>query len=177
MTQLTKVLIALAAIGATFAAPVNKPRQLGGEGGASDAIISDTDNASGYGVENALIHISQLMGGDATEPDEPNGNSDSGSGGGSPPPPPPPGPKVRMVKMNKRQLDKISNGVAAVLNAGGENEEATFVEDNGDTIDGQLTSDGTLIGQQIGGDEESIGEGAGNLVPNKMPTVPAAPAA
>ncbi|CEI62198.1 hypothetical protein FVEN_g10303 [Fusarium venenatum] len=176
MTQLTKVLIVLAAIGVTFAAPVNQPRQLGGEGSAADSIISDTDNASGYAVENAEDHIAELLGGHPTEPDEPNGLSGSGSGGGSPPPPLP-GPKARMVKMTKRQGDKISNGGAAILNAVGLTGEADLVETDGDAIDGQTTGDAALIGQQVGGDEEDVGERVGNLVPNKVPTAPGVPGA
>ncbi|RGP65260.1 hypothetical protein FSPOR_7394 [Fusarium sporotrichioides] len=172
MTQLTKVLIILAAVGATFAAPVNKPRQLGGEGSAADSIIGDTDNASGYATENALVHLANLLGGDATEPDEPNGLG--GSGGGSPPPPP---PKSRMVKMTKRQLDKVADGGAAVLNAVGLTGEADFLKTDGDAIDGQATSDGALIGQQVGGDEEDIGERVGNFVPEKVPTAPGVPGA
>ncbi|KAG8672747.1 hypothetical protein FPOAC2_06150 [Fusarium poae] len=175
MTQLTKVLIALAVIGATFAAPVNQPRQLGGEGSAADAIIGDTDNASGYAVENAEDHIAELLGGHPTEPNEPNGLSGSGSGGGSPPPPPP--PKARMVKMTKRQGDKISDGTAAILDAAGLTGEADLVKTDGDAIDGQTTGDAALIGQQVGGDEEDIGERVGNLVPNKLPTAPGVPGA
>lgn len=174
MTQLTKVLIVLAAIGVTFAAPVNQPRQLGGEGSASDSIISDTDNASGYAVENAADHIAELLGGHPTEPDEPNGLSGSGSSGGPPPPPP---PKARMVKMTKRQGDKISDGAAAILDAAGLTGEAALVKTDGDAIDGQTTGDAALIGQQIGGDEEDVGERAGNLVPNKLPTAPGVPGA
>ncbi|WXC60468.1 hypothetical protein SNK03_006344 [Fusarium graminearum] len=173
MTQLTKALIILAAVGATFAAPVNQPRQLGGEGAAADSIISDTDNASGYAGENALIHVAQLLGSDAQEPNEPNGLSGSGSGGGSPPPPPP--PKGRMTKMAKRQGDKLSDGAAAVLNQVGATGEADIIKTDGDAIDGQTTGDGALIGQQVGGDEEDIGERVGNLVPNKMPAAPSVP--
>jgi hypothetical protein len=182
MTQLTKVLIILATVGATFAAPVNKPRQLGGEGSALDSVVSDTDNASGYATENAEIHLANLLGGDASEPDEPNGidGSDGGSGsgsGGNPPPPPPPGPKARSVKMTKRQGDKISNGAAAVLDTVGLTGEGALVETDGDAIDGQTTGDAALIGQQLGGDEEDIGERVGNLVPDKMPAAPGVPAA
>ncbi|EKJ77970.1 hypothetical protein FPSE_01896 [Fusarium pseudograminearum CS3096] len=175
MTQLTKALIILAVVGASFAAPVNQPRQLGGEGAAADSIISDTDNASGYAGENALIHIAQLLGSDAQEPNEPNGLSGSGSGGGSPPPPPP--PKGRMTKMAKRQGDKLSDGAAAVLNQVGATGVADIIKTDGDAIDGQTTGDGALIGEQVGGDEEDIGERVGNLVPNKMPAAPGVPAA
>jgi len=165
MTQLTKVLIILAAAGA-LSAPVNKPRQLGGEGGASDALISDTDNASGYMTENALIHLSHLLGGDAQEPDEPGLSNNGGGSSGGPPPPPP--------KMAKRQLDKAANGAAAVANALGLTGEGDILETDGDAIDGQLTGDGSEIGTQLGTDEEDIGERVGNLVPEKLPNAPAA---
>ncbi|KAH7174629.1 uncharacterized protein B0J16DRAFT_388452 [Fusarium flagelliforme] len=172
MTQLTKFLIILAAAGA-LSAPVINPRQLGGEGQAAEPLISDFDNAVGYAGENALIHVSHLMGGDAQEPDEPGLNNGGGGGGstsGGPPPPPPGGRKLRMAK---RQLDKLADGVADVANAAGLTGEGDLVETNGDAIDGQLTGDAGQLGEQLGEDEETIGEDAGNLVPEKLPNAPA----
>ncbi|KAJ4111374.1 hypothetical protein NW768_011953 [Fusarium equiseti] len=172
MTQLIKVLIILAATGA-LSAPVINPRQLGGEGQAADPLISDFDNAVGYAGENALIHVSHLLGGDAQEPNEPglnNGGGGGSSSGGNPPPPPPPGRKLRMAK---RQLDKLADGVADVADAAGLTGEADLVKTNGDAIDGQLTGDAGQLGEQLGEDEETIGEDAGNLVPDKLPNAPA----
>ncbi|KAJ4003841.1 hypothetical protein NW752_011969 [Fusarium irregulare] len=175
MTQLTKFLIILAATGA-LSAPVLNSRQLGGEGQAADPLISDFDNAAGYAGENALIHISHLLGGDAQEPDEPGLNNGGGNGGstsgGNPPPPPPPG--GHKLKMAKRQLDKLSDGLADVANAAGLTGEGDLIETNGDAIDGQLTGDAGQLGEQLGEDEETIGEDAGNLVPEKLPNAPAA---
>ncbi|UZP39034.1 hypothetical protein NXS19_006850 [Fusarium pseudograminearum] len=154
MTQLTKALIILAVVGASFAAPVNQPRQLGGEGAAADSIISDTDNASGYAAQWIEWQRQRRR---------------------QPPPPPP--PEGRMTKMAKRQGDKLSDGAAAVLNQVGATGVADIIKTDGDAIDGQTTGDGALIGEQVGGDEEDIGERVGNLVPNKMPAAPGVPAA
>ncbi|KAL4731737.1 hypothetical protein ACLX1H_000719 [Fusarium chlamydosporum] len=177
MTQLAKILIVLAAAGVTFGAPVNKPRQLGGEGQAADPLISDFDNGTGYATENALDHLSDLLGNKVEEPNEPGLNGGGGgstSSGSGAPPPPPPGPKARMTRMTKRQLDKISDGVANVLDAAKLTGEADLVETNGDAIDGQLTGDAGQLGEQLGEDEETIGEDAGNLVPTSAPAAPAA---
>jgi hypothetical protein len=76
--------------------------------------------------------------------------------------------------MAKRQLDKLADGAADVMNAAGLTGEADLTETNGDAIDGQLTGDAGQLGEQLGEDEETIGEDAGNLVPEKLPNAPAA---
>ena len=86
------------------AAPVASPalavRQLAGEGQALDSIFTDTDNGVGYSIEDIEDNTAKTLG----------GSGQPASGGSSPPPPPPP---------HKRQLDKISNGFAALGNAVG----------------------------------------------------------
>jgi hypothetical protein len=44
-----------------LAAPVINARQLAGEGAAADSILSGTDNAVGYGVEDALDNTAALI--------------------------------------------------------------------------------------------------------------------
>ncbi|KAF5576101.1 hypothetical protein FPANT_11092 [Fusarium pseudoanthophilum] len=152
MTQLTKLLIILAAASATFSAPTMKPRQLAGEGSFFDSVFSGTDNGVGYGVENAEDNAATLLGGKTT----------TGGGGSTTNPPPP--PKV------KRQADKIANGAATDLHAVGQDKAADLVQTDGDNIDGQLTQDAATLGGQIGEDEEDVLERTGDMVPSKVPT-------
>ncbi|KAF4454069.1 hypothetical protein F53441_3354 [Fusarium austroafricanum] len=161
MTQLTKVLIILAFTSATLGAPVNKPRQLAGEGDFFDSVFSGTDNGVGYGVENAEDHVAELLGG------TPSQGGGTGGGAGGPPPPPP--PKKMVKKMVKRQADKIANGAAGDLDTLHLTGPAGIVQNDGDAVDGQLTGDAATLGAQIGGDEEDFLERAGDLVPNQMP--------
>ncbi|ENH75696.1 hypothetical protein FOC1_g10003855 [Fusarium oxysporum f. sp. cubense race 1] len=151
MTQLTKLLIILAAATATLGAPTMKPRQLAGEGSFFDSVFTGTDNGVGYGVENAEDNAATLLGGKAT----------SGGGGSTSNPPQ---PKV------KRQADKIANGAATDLHAVGQDKAADLVQTDGDNIDGQLTQDAATLGAQVGGDEEDVLERTGDMVPSKMPT-------
>jgi hypothetical protein len=72
-------------------------------------------------------------------------------------------------RLPKRQLDKAGAGTAAVIdvvdpNIGGYQEGLTNV------IDGDGTSDSAVVGEQVGDLEAQAGEGAGNLVPSKLPT-------
>lgn len=67
--------------------------------------------------------------------------------------------------LRKRQADKISNGAANVLLAAHEDDLASIVKDNGDSIDGQLTGDAANAGAQIGAYEEKTLEGAGKAFP------------
>ncbi|KLO93533.1 uncharacterized protein LW93_13145 [Fusarium fujikuroi] len=153
MTQLTKILIILAAASATLGAPTVKPRQLAGEGSFFDSVFTGTDNGVGYGVENAEDNAATLIGGKTTT-----------AGGGSTSNPPPPPPKV------KRQADKIANGASTDLHAVGQDKAADLVQTDGDNIDGQLTQDAGTLGAQVGGDEEDVLERTGDMVPSKMPT-------
>ncbi|KAI4723373.1 hypothetical protein E4T48_00577 [Aureobasidium sp. EXF-10727] len=61
----------------------------------------------------------------------------------------------------KRQGDKIAN----VLSAAGQNDLADIEKSNGDTLDGQLTSDAANAGAQIGAYEEKTLENAGKMIP------------
>jgi hypothetical protein len=65
----------------------------------------------------------------------------------------------------RRQLDKISNGVAAVSNAAGTGAVTAPVTDAGDSTDGTLTSGAANAGAQIGNTEASTLESAGSAVP------------
>lgn len=130
-------------------------RQLAGEGSACDSILSSTDNAVGYGVEDAEDNIASTISGTSTS------STSSGSGQAPPPPPPPPkkGPKAR------RQADKIANGAATVLNAAHLPGAANIVKTYGDSIDGELTSGVANLGAAVGNAEESTLEGIGKAVP------------
>jgi hypothetical protein len=150
--------------GGTSGGPPPPPskRQLAGEGSALDSIVSDFDNASGYGTEDALDNTAQLItntkngqtGGTAS-----SGGSTGGSGSSSPPPPPPP---------HKRQLDKISAGVQAVGEALGVGSATAPATSAGESLDGTLTSDAANAGAQVGQTEESVLEGAGSSVPTQL---------
>lgn len=149
MTPLNKFLMAIMLAAPALAAPAMDPRQLAGEGAALDSIFTDTDNGVGYGVENAENHIAENLGGQPA--------SGGGSTGGPPPPPP------HMPK--KRQGDKIANGASAILGALHQDVAANAVKTYGDGVDGELTSGAANAGAEIGGEEESTLEGAGNDVP------------
>jgi hypothetical protein len=143
MTQITKflaiataLLLAVPATGALL-----QPRQLASEGNACSSLLSSTDNAVGYGIENAEDNTAKLIGGGAGAP------------------------ATGVPKIGSRQGDKIANGAANMLNAAGQPGAASFVKTNGDNVDGQLTDDATNIGAQFGGDEESMLEGIGSDIP------------
>ena len=65
----------------------------------------------------------------------------------------------------KRQGDKIANGAANILSAMKLNQLSEIEKSNGDTLDGQLTSDAANAGAQIGSYEESTLEDAGKSFP------------
>ncbi|KAF5985494.1 putative alpha-galactosidase C precursor [Fusarium bulbicola] len=144
MTQLTKLLVILAAASAALSAPLMKSRQLAGEGSFFASVFSGTDNGVGYGVENAEDNAATLLGGKTTT-----------GGGGSTSNPPPPPSKV------KRQADKIATGAATDLHAVGQDKAA-------------LTQDAATLGAQVGGDEEDFLERTGDMVPSpfKAPVPP-----
>lgn len=65
----------------------------------------------------------------------------------------------------RRQGDKISNGLKAIGSAAGVGAVTTPVGDEGDSLDGTLTSDAANAGAQIGGTEETTLENIGSAVP------------
>jgi hypothetical protein len=65
----------------------------------------------------------------------------------------------------KRQGDKIANGLANIISAIGQDDLAQVEESNGDTVDGQLTSDAANAGAQVGAYEESTVENLGSKIP------------
>ena len=65
----------------------------------------------------------------------------------------------------KRQLDKIANGAGEIGDAVGAGATTQPVVNEADTIDGQTTSDGATLGQQVGDDEATTLENAGKAVP------------
>jgi len=114
-------------------------RQLAGEGAAADSILSGTDTAVGLGVEDAEDNIA--------------GNIVTVKGA------------VPAVPATRRQLDKISNGAAAISNAAGTGAVTAPATNAGDSLDGSLTSTAANAGAQVAGVEESTIEGAGEAVP------------
>ncbi|KAG9763730.1 hypothetical protein KCU73_g1285, partial [Aureobasidium melanogenum] len=127
-------------------------RQLAGEGSACDSIVSDTDNAVGHSIEDAEDNTAALLSGSS---------SSTSSGSGAAPPPPKKGPKAR------RQLDKIANGASNVLDAAHLNQLGGVVKNVGDNVDGELTSGVANLGAQIGFFEEQTLEGVGKAIPRK----------
>lgn len=117
----SKALVALLLFSSTLAAPL-KVRQFAGEGAAADSILSDTDNASSYGTEDALDNTAQLI---------------TNTKGAAP------------ATKNRRQLDKISNGVQAVKNAAGTGATTSAATTAGDNIDGELTSGAANAGAEV----------------------------
>lgn len=149
-----KTLLTLLLVSSAIAAPLSK-RQLAGEGQAADSILTDTDNGTGYGTENAedkiADNISSVTGNSA------GSQGGGGSSGGNPPPPPPPN--------HKRQLDKISKGAQSIGDAAGVGDETAPVTTAGEDVDGTLTGDAANAGAEIGSTEETTLENAGNDVP------------
>lgn len=135
--------------------PPPHKRQLAGEGAAADSILSDTDNASGYGTEDALDNSAQLI---SSVTGNSPGNT-QGGGSSSPPPPPPP---------HKRQLDKISAGVQEVGNAAGVGSATAPITSAGESIDGTLTGDAANAGAQVGQAEVQTAESVGSSVPTHL---------
>ena len=68
----------------------------------------------------------------------------------------------------RRQLDKVGAGTPALVDLA-DPDLASYQEGLTDTIDGDGTSDSAVVGEQLGGLEVEAGEGAGNLVPSKLP--------
>ncbi|KAG9684845.1 hypothetical protein KCU95_g12805, partial [Aureobasidium melanogenum] len=131
-------------------------RQLAGVGSACDSIVSDTDNAVGYGIENAEDNTAALISGSSSST-----TTTGGSGAAPPPPPPKKGPKAR------RQLDKIANGAANILDAAHLNQLGDVVMTVGDNVDGELTSGAAKLGADVGSFEEQTLEGVGKAIPRK----------
>ena len=117
----------------------NTRRQLAGEGAAADSILSGTDNAVGYGTEDALDNTAALI---------------SNTKGAVP-------------AARRRQLDKISNGVQAVGNAAGVGSTTQPATSAGDSIDGTLTGDAAGAGAQVADTEVSTAEQIGSAVPRQ----------
>lgn len=132
-------------------------RQLAGEGSACDSIVSDTDNATGYGTENAEDNTAALISGSSSS----SSTTTTGGSAAAPPPPAKKGPKAR------RQLDKIANGASAILDAARLNQAGGVVKTVGDNVDGELTSGVANLGAQVGSSEEQTLEGAGKAIPRK----------
>lgn len=65
----------------------------------------------------------------------------------------------------RRQGDKISNGLKAIGTAAGVGAVTDPVGNEGDSLDGTLTSDAANAGAQIGSTEETTLENAGSAVP------------
>ncbi|KAI5194638.1 hypothetical protein E4T39_08572 [Aureobasidium subglaciale] len=131
-------------------------RQLAGEGNACSSILSSTDNGVGYGVKNAEDNTAALISGSSS-------GTTTNTGGSGAAPAPAPGPKG--PPKPKRQLDKIANGGANVLNAAHLGPVADIEKNVGDSVDGQLTDGASQAGAQIGNFEEQTLEGIGKAIP------------
>jgi hypothetical protein len=68
----------------------------------------------------------------------------------------------------RRQLDKVGAGTAALIGLA-DPDAADYQEGLTNNIDGDGTSDSAVVGEQAGALEVEAGEGAGNLVPSKVP--------
>jgi HPt (histidine-containing phosphotransfer) domain-containing protein len=66
---------------------------------------------------------------------------------------------------SRRQLDKISNGVATLSNAAGTGAATSSLTTAGDNLDGELTSGAANLGADAGTTEEQTLEDAGSAVP------------
>jgi hypothetical protein len=129
--------------------------QLAGEGAAANSLLSGTDNAVGFGTENAE---DKLAGNIATLTGNNVGSTLGGGSTSQPGPPPPPPP-------HRRQLDKVAKGAQAMANAGGVGSSTSTVTDALVNLDGTLTSGAANAGAQVADTEVQTFEGAGNSVP------------
>ncbi|OQO13283.1 hypothetical protein B0A48_01511 [Cryoendolithus antarcticus] len=122
----------------TPAAPAvpQRRRQLAGEGAAADSILSGTDNAVGYGIENAEDNLA--------------GNVTTAKAA---------------VPVAKRQLDKIVAGAQAISDAAGTGGSISAATDAAKSDDGSLTSGAASAGQTVADVGVATAEGAGKSVP------------
>jgi hypothetical protein len=159
MPSFSKALLALVLITSAAATPIP---QLAGEGAAANSILSSTDNAVGYGVEDAEDNIAGNIASLKSGGGLGNlGSSTGGATGGSsaPPPPPPPGPHHR------RQLDKIAKGMQSMSNAAGLGSATEALSNELIDADGQATGGAANLGAQIGDSEVNTAETIGKSVP------------
>ncbi|KAN0090263.1 hypothetical protein V8E51_018842 [Hyaloscypha variabilis] len=168
----TITLLVLCSIVVT-AAPIP---QGAGAGEGCDAILTDGDTGSGMAVKEAGQNAASLLKsagvkrqgagvGEACNAILTDGDTGSGMA-------------VKEAGQNaasllqsagaRRQLDKVGAGTAALVDLA-DPDLASYQEGLTDTIDGDGTSDSAVVGEQLGGLEVEAGEGAGNLVPSKLP--------
>lgn len=157
-----------------FAAPL--PQGVG-VGAGCDSMLTDGDTGSGLAVKEAGQNTASLLKsagakrqgagvGDACNAILADGDTGSGLA-------------VKEAGQNaaslltsagaRRQLDKAGAGTAAVIGVV-DPDLADYQEGLANNIDGDGTSDSAVIGEQVGALEAEAGEGAGNLVPSKVPT-------
>ncbi|CZR57925.1 uncharacterized protein PAC_07815 [Phialocephala subalpina] len=175
--QLTKMTMSLALFifsSTILTAPLP---QGAGVGAGCDAILTDADTSSRLAVKEAGQNAASLLKsagakrqgagvGDACNAILTDGDTGSGLA-------------VKEAGQNaasllksagaRRQLDKAGAGTAAVIGVV-DPELADYQEGLTNNIDGDGTSDSTVIGEQVGALEAEAGEGAGNLVPSKLLT-------
>ncbi|OQO03987.1 hypothetical protein B0A48_10630 [Cryoendolithus antarcticus] len=116
--------------------PPQRKRQLAGEGAAANSVLSGTDNAVGYGTEDAEDN---LAGNVATV--------------------------KAAVPAAKRQLDKVAAGAQAVSDAAGTGSSTSAATTAAESDDGSLTSGAANAGQTVADIEVATAEGAGKSVP------------
>lgn len=133
-------------------------RQIGGEATAAYGVINNVDNGLGYMTENLEDGVANGM-----KPGS-GGNTEYGQygdGAGSPPA----GPPSRRSRLERRQGNKIVNGLGPVLSDAGQPGLGNAVQTTGDQEDETLTSGAGNIGTEVGGLEEGTlseaGYGAG----------------
>jgi hypothetical protein len=158
MPSFTKTLLAILLATSVAAIPVP---QLAGEGAAANSILSETDNAIGYGIEDAedniaanIVTLKGALGG-AT-------GGATGAAGGAAAPPPPPG---RGRGPHRRQLDKISNGFQGISNAAGTGSATSALTNALNGLDGSLTGGAADAGAKIGSLEVDTLRKIGSSVP------------
>jgi len=120
------------------ATPAAVRRQLHGEGVAADALLTDTDNGVGYGIENAEDNVAaDITAAKAT------------------------------ARLARRQLDKVANGAQAVSDAAGTGAVTTNPTNGLKGIDGALTDGAANTGTDVGNAEAATLEDAGSSVPKQ----------
>lgn len=159
MPSFSKTLIAIVLLTAAAATPIP---QLAGEGQAADSIFTQTDNAIGYGIEDAeenlTANVASLKSGAGLGNLGSTAGGSTGGGAASPPPPPPRGP-------HRRQADKIAKGFQDLSNAAGTGSLTETLSNQIISADGTLTGGAANLGAQIGQTELNTLEGIGKSVP------------
>lgn len=156
MPSITKTFLALLLAISVAAIPVP---QLAGEGAAANSLLSGTDNAIGYGIEDAEDNIAANIASLRGALGSTAGSAGGAGGAAAPPPPPPRGPHPR------RQLDKISNGFQGIANAAGVGSSTSALTNELNSLDGSLTGGAADAGAKLADMEVDTFRKIGSSVP------------